>query len=1036
MDPPETTVPPPPPPIGRVRAKHCDVRGCDADSLRNPDLLFVAVPSHSYPERRFVWLTLMQSVRDKKRSYCCSRHFKIPDDYRDFNEFISAPPGYKRQLLVNKGVVPHLNMPPLVLSGLPPLTNRWPLTLPDSMRENYNRGKQSDNSQQQSVSGFSPPGMSGIPMSSVTAPNMHGNAGSQRMVSYRPNMSMAKFCKAVQTEANPVSGPRMMQPSLQYCRLCFKRQNLEPIFTGDQTLIEPDLIDKIYGCTEVMITVENDFPSSICTDCYGSVQDFNKFRKLVQQNNESLRLVNAAVVNSGSSMSMVRSNSNEGIRHSTVRPLSMVTPVRSIPTIMRHSMSKITPYRPPPSVPVASIPRPFIQRRTVSEDDDLLEVGRVEDVRTYQRRKMEKQMSRGPRETQPRFSFPPPGKSVDLDPLGAGGFSTSQIKSVDTENSLAKGVQAQDRVVPVTLIRIMPEVDNAVESNTPQQTDDQLKQEDLGVETSPKRNFLQPKPIEALTGSTENKLDSPNVLQAVKLIPASAAKSFTKVRPAGAFLRPASSKGLNMQRMLKIIRHGDKKSHLGSQVSSKIARAVKFPGTLTTLFSKPKKLPKPTTQTAEEQPKIVNPPKVSKPVAIPQVPDVVKDINETEMPEKLPAEQAQLKQQINKSDQPKETAREKLEVNNSPTIFKSIRTPTPTPKILKEGQISDMSPGTQLQTKLQMNKSDRSKQKENDIPVKPKETSRPKPNAEIAQRPKPPASKSERPQQKENDAPESSKQPPTEASSNVPPVSPRSTRERKIPLKFQNTVGFPMPKMLDIKQEPEETVVEPPELATESPKTRSAAVKKPTSSKQSQVEQGKTKSDQETPAVRSRPVTRRSDPTVAVSKPVATKSSADSKPKQTAKPDSVTAKVPAVPKPQTVPRVTEALRLRALKRKSLPEVKTASTLPPKKSPKLNDPKQGRLTPATKAKQTQQQQQRANGSRKSAPAKVPIVKEAATETKSPSSKSIQSSQDWKCPFCSDKVFDQKKGLVRHLRKRHGMDYALVRQRLAIYGGNWR
>ncbi|XP_058812094.1 titin-like [Topomyia yanbarensis] len=1054
MDSSGVVAPPPPPSIGRIRAKHCDVRGCNADSLRNPELLFVGVPSHSYPERRFVWLTLMQSVRDKKRSYCCSRHFKIPDDYKDFNEFISAPPGYKRQLMVNRGVVPHLNMPPPMLSGLPPLTDRWQLTLPDSMRQSHSQSKQDEAAQQHSTGGTSPQRMMGT---SLTPAGMRMGAG-QAVGPSRATAAAyrgSKFCKAVQTELNPmvVSGPRRMQPSLQYCRLCFKRQNLEPIFTGDQTLIEPDLIDKIYGCTEVMITVETDFPSSICTECYGSVQDFNKFRKLVQQNNESLRAV--ATVFHRPAPVTIRTKTTEG--NSSIRPVPNLTPMRSVMTNSRSTVSNVTPHRPQLSTPVQ---RPLIQRNII-EDDELLEVGRVEDVRTYQRRSMmlEKQMSRVRPLPQPRFPTPAQSKPVDADPLAAGGFGTLEAHPANTENALPS-VQAKDRVVPVTLIRVMPEADDAgadVELNVSQPTDNQPKEEEPDTEPALKQNFLQPKPIEELTGNSGKKSDESNVLQAVKLIPASAVRSFTKARPSGTFLRPASSKGLNMPKILNLIRTGDRKKELKSNM---VARAVKFPGTLTTLFTKPKKLYKPqkTIQTAVESSIPSNPPKVSKPVEIPKVPDVPTVLKEVKITEK-PMEQQQPKVQINKTDQTKQKE------NDVPEAPKEASLPKPVTEI--------------SQPKLPIKKSERSKQKEINVSECPKEPSRPK---SMAERPKqkeikvpeslkePPQSKtnaepklsakkseqpkqkendddsrkesprpqsslpqsklplkkSERPKQKENDIPES----PKEASDVVLPVSPRSARTRKIPLKFQNTVGFPMPKMITIKQEKVDVIAEVP--TTGSPQTRS-------STGGPQVEKETSKSIQDEPPVRSRPATRRSDPTV-ISKAPTAKPTTDSKPKPAIKSDPVATKAPVKSKPQPPPRRTEAPppEVRSLKRKSLPETKLASAPPSKKSPKL-DTKRDSLGPASKAKQSQQQQQqRANGSRRSAPATISTAaKKTTVEDKSkPVSKEVSSSQDWKCPFCSDKVFDQKKGLVRHLRKRHGMDYALVRQRLAIYGGNWR
>lgn len=77
-------------PLGRVRSKLCEVRGCHSNSLRNPELLFVGVPGHSFPERRFVWLALMQAARDKKRSYVCSLHFKVRLPYSDKSRWLPA----------------------------------------------------------------------------------------------------------------------------------------------------------------------------------------------------------------------------------------------------------------------------------------------------------------------------------------------------------------------------------------------------------------------------------------------------------------------------------------------------------------------------------------------------------------------------------------------------------------------------------------------------------------------------------------------------------------------------------------------------------------------------------------------------------------------------------------------------------------------------------------------------------------------------------------------------------------------------------
>lgn len=108
VEPQQDTVPvqPTPPAVGvRIRPKICDVRNCDANSLRNPDLLFVCVPGHSYPERRFVWLTLMQAVRDKKRSYCCSRHFKASVPYAMYRDFKMADDAQWSHLLTNGNVL-------------------------------------------------------------------------------------------------------------------------------------------------------------------------------------------------------------------------------------------------------------------------------------------------------------------------------------------------------------------------------------------------------------------------------------------------------------------------------------------------------------------------------------------------------------------------------------------------------------------------------------------------------------------------------------------------------------------------------------------------------------------------------------------------------------------------------------------------------------------------------------------------------------------------------------------------------------------
>lgn len=87
----------------------------------------------------------------------------------------------------------------------------------------------------------------------------HPPPSSRTQQQQQPPPPRIRYSKGVQTESTNSSvgivGPRKVPPSLQYCRLCFQKQDLEPIFTGDQTLIEPDLIDKIFGCTEIMVSL-------------------------------------------------------------------------------------------------------------------------------------------------------------------------------------------------------------------------------------------------------------------------------------------------------------------------------------------------------------------------------------------------------------------------------------------------------------------------------------------------------------------------------------------------------------------------------------------------------------------------------------------------------------------------------------------------------------------------------------------------------------------------------------------------------------
>ncbi|XP_055530520.1 uncharacterized protein LOC129721679 [Wyeomyia smithii] len=985
--------------IGRIRAKVCDVKGCGSDSLRNPELLFVAVPSHNYPERRFVWLALMQAVRDKKRSYCCSRHFTVPDDFKDFQQFISAPPGYKRQLMVNKGVVPHLNMPPLALSGLPPLTGRWQINLPDSVRQNQ---------------------------PAETSPMTINRSMARGLNVYERHVP--RYCKAVQTDSQPMilSGPRKVKPSLQYCRLCFQRQDLEPIFTGDQTLIEPDLIDKIYGCTEVMISVQYDFPSSICTSCYGNIQNFIKFRKMVQRNDQSLRASLAqpklmpSVHQSPFRPSPSVSFKPAGLMPN-VRPLGRSdTTLKNVTVGSRLNASlndnqprfrpavcapkprlKFTPTRPTQHSPATGVSRPVIRQNSYPEDE-LLEVTHVEDVQTYEKRRraLETSLARTPLPQATRL--PVTAKSsnnAETDPFQ--NVNTTQFTN-NGSNLTPSGVQMKDRVVPVTLIRVMPEEADPhadVELQIPQ-SDNHDKQSEMNENKSLSTNenesnkigFLQPKPIEELTENANKKLDAPNVLQAVKLVPASAVKAITKARPQGVFLRPAGSKGLNMFRGLKQLGATNKSPSL-PPTGSPLSRAVKFPGTLTTLFSRTKKAfkssseilklaEKDTPNNVPQPPVSVEKTKVSKPVSIPKVPEKSQVLEEV-----IPSKEA--------------------------TVV-----------------LPKLNPAT-VNTAVSI-------QKENDVPESPSSML-------------------------ENDEPRT-----TDVSTSLQ----RTSRIRKVPLRLQDSICFPMPKIITIKTEPSDDSDSKQKSPTVIEKSVSdlEPVKKPHIQDQKNTAQAKTNSEEnhkqtnKQEVIRNRVITRRSELGVPIvvtkklnieeiqQKTAEVKKGADEKSKpikevqQTTElinrvktrrsdPEVKGSNVESISKP-TPPQTAQVSR--QLKRKSLPNVKPEPTIP-RKSPKM----QTKAPAPVKSDQQQQQQQqgqkdsiRSNGSRKSAPAMIAAKAKKTPVVDKPVPTAVDHSQDWKCPFCPDRMFDQKKGLVRHLRKRHGMDYALVRQRLAIYGGNWR
>lgn len=986
---------------GRIRSKICDVRGCTSNSLRNPELLFVAVPGQNAPERRFVWLTLMQAIRDKKRSYVCSRHFAVPDDFKDFEEYISAPPGYKRQLLVKRGVVPHFNMPPLNMPGLPPLNDRWQLTLPVGMTE-------TDQLRQARVTAMFSGGvghLQGPTETSVVSSNRPAVVANQQ------TSAVQRAVKAVQTETVFSSGQRKMQPSLQYCRLCLQRQDLEPIFTGDQTLIEPDLIDKIYGCTQILITIENDFPSSICTSCYQNVQHFITFRRSVQKNDQSLRSTAAAVgtfkpapcpplpapVTARSSPSIT-----QPLRTKTV---GKVTPMRPVPSMAAPIRNTLASPQCPGIVPLA----PWTTSRTPPAGQ---QEQRQPEHRTYApQRTVIRQLPIGqnsPKETS--------GNQSDIDP-----FANVEESSSSGWDNQQEGIQMGDCVVPVTLIRVQPEQEAAEESEEEEEDVVEVPEEPekKPEEDNSRRNFLQPKPLEKLLENarkTAPESKEPEVLQAVELIPSAVAQEVVKQQKAPKiFLRkaPAPSKRLGPVPTLSKVKEAPKFSTI-----PKVVRGVKFPGTLTTLFSGTRKPSKVT-------------PKMTKSTASPEL----------------------TKYKAVSSPKPSESPKPESPAPEKPKTAppSKPKAPTPTAQVLKEVKV-------------------------------PEETTKESP------RPKPPPP-STKPKQKENDIPESPKSDPDL-------TSPRSARARKIPAKFQDTIGFPMPKVV-IKSDPDAPAKELPEAKSASdlpelrvrvqdartrlsvgkpevspaPKTRlsggkpqtpsvtkepgkkvqAAKVLKPMVTKEPEKKVQATKV--QTPTVSKEPErkiqpariqTASKEPEKKVNK--AQTPAVAKEPERKIQATKVKPKEPA----KIVPKANEA--------KSTPVQQTKSKEVARKTPsvqiavKLKDSR-GRLSkeaspqePAARptkrksvpdekesprAKRTSLETPKApkpNGSRQSAPAKPSPAPAPAT----PAAVAPRASA---CPFCSNRTFEDKKALVKHLRKRHGMDYATVRQRLAIYGGNW-
>lgn len=991
-------------PVGvRIRPKICDVRDCASNSLRNPEILFVSVPGHSYPERRFVWLTLMQAARDKKRSYCCSRHFTVPDDFKDFREFISAPPGYKRQLLVKKGVVPHLNMPPLNMPALPPLTDRWQMTLPQGMTE-------TDQLKQNAARSSMP---LPIGMHVPTPPHM----SKRQQLANKPNSPRVRHSRAVQTERlTAIVGPRKVPPSLQYCRLCFKRQDLEPIFTGDQTLIEPDLIDKIFGCTEVLISVERDFPSSICTGCYTSVQEFVKFRKLVQLNDESLRGIPLPPMSTtptpspslGTQTTSVRTKTTETI---PLRPVQKLTPLRQVSQVS-------SPVKP--------------------REDPLLEVQRVENVKRYQRRQQtieRNQPLRAQRMQETLYPVPyrrPAAETTTSDDPLASANDHDTLLPKSEISSAPEGVQLNDRIVPVTLIRVQAEATHSNEdvelqlSNTIQSANGsegnsenmtvKIEETTLGGQQQPKApsqegqhpldntSRIRAKPLHQLVANPEQRKSIPtSVLQAVKLLPSATAKALanqkSSLKPISTLTRGITSGRFSHQVWKPILDKGNPKPAMSRMLPKAIARAVRFPGTMTTVFSGSKKQSKPSTSSGGHK--------------------------SNESPKSAVIS-------ISNQDQHKPQVLKEMKLPVEPTA----PSPIPKPKTIPP---ADQQP----------------QQKENSVPESPQALTSNKPPVPYAV-PNPP------PKPKQAETP-----PLPPVPTNTTPPSPRSSRIRKVPLKFKDSIKFPMPQIITIKTDPDSPKVESPkvpqetlkELPTRTTRRSNVTEEKPSETQQpsktdrKQTEQKTKQSKEEEPpkneSAEVRPA-RRSEIGSKISekqrgtKALKRKSDTETDPiANNAPPPSKSAKVEPkrnsldVSKPKNAPSKTSKAEPKP-KRASLDSSKTKNpkgkeTPPPLKS-KLEPKSTSLIQPKTKQKQKVKLDNRANGSRKSEP--TVEVKQKKLKEPEASLPPPVSSQDWKCPFCPNKVFDQKKGLVKHLRKRHGMDYALVRQRLAIYGGNWR
>lgn len=68
----------------------------------------------------------------------------------------------------------------------------------------------------------------------------------------------------------------------KFCRLCCSELDVEELFPDGQG-IRQDVIDRIYGCTGIRITLEDDYPSAVCWICLMSLEEFQWFRDRCQR---------------------------------------------------------------------------------------------------------------------------------------------------------------------------------------------------------------------------------------------------------------------------------------------------------------------------------------------------------------------------------------------------------------------------------------------------------------------------------------------------------------------------------------------------------------------------------------------------------------------------------------------------------------------------------------------------------------------------------------------------------------------------------